>query len=80
MGADGSVDPEGMYPEDIELLQEYQFIRAFPGQTHQDFVDTPIYYREMLIRIHQIFRSKQSDGQGTDQGPATFGSGDDDDA
>lgn len=42
---------------------EYRFLRAFPGTTHEAYLDTPDEAIAWLLRIHRVYQQVEAEKQ-----------------
>ncbi len=53
-----------------EWLREYEFLQAFPGHSHADYVDMADGGTEWLLRIHRmVTEDKRRRESATERGP-----------
>lgn len=48
-----------MDPLTSAWVREYEFLQAFPGYTHDNYLDLPAGDSEWLLRVHRIMKEHE---------------------
>jgi hypothetical protein len=59
VGANGSISMKDLTGPERRWVEEYLFLQAFPGYSHDAYLDTPLEALRWLLEVHQIFEAKR---------------------